>query len=170
MDFNGRFHYVSPSVEGCAALPRLVMKQSFEEIIFRFSQPDHGTYATGGPVCPYRPAHPARVFGNRTALQGWQHGLDEATAQLVFNEYSEPVRFIGLSRNIMERKRAELQSIHDATHDSLTGLPNRVYSWIALKKRPIRSPPGGNLQGSLFWISMVSKFINDSLGHLYGDL
>ncbi len=68
-----------------------------------------------------------------------------------------------------ERRRdlaeAEARAVHSATHDSLTGAPNRLAFLQALGAR-MRQP-------SRFAVAMIDldrfKLVNDTLGHLAGD-
>lgn len=80
---------------------------------------------------------------------------------------------------LAERKRFEAQLRHDAFHDTLTGLPNRslfinrLQHALQLSRR--RSRRGsGELSSSQFAVLFLDldrfKVINDSLGHILGDL
>lgn len=81
-----------------------------------------------------------------------------------------PVRLVVAHEDITERKRYEEQLLHDAFHDSLTGLSNRALFLdrlgLSLKRSAARS---GYLFAVLFIDLDRFKLVNDSLGHLSGD-
>ncbi|MDD3354594.1 EAL domain-containing protein [Zoogloea sp.] len=72
-------------------------------------------------------------------------------------------------RDITERKRAEEELTHRATHDTLTGLPNRALIRERLGNALQRSRRSGESVALLFLDLDGFKPINDTHGHEAGD-
>jgi diguanylate cyclase (GGDEF)-like protein/PAS domain S-box-containing protein len=77
--------------------------------------------------------------------------------------------FSGVMRDISERKAFEYQLAHQATHDPLTGLPNRVLLLDKLTGSLERARRHQRLMAVLFLDLDHFKVVNDSLGHGLGD-
>lgn len=70
---------------------------------------------------------------------------------------------------IVERKRMEAQAKHEATHDPLTGLPNRMLFVDRLQLAISRTARTGSAC-ALFYVDINDfKPINDRHGHMVGD-
>lgn len=73
-------------------------------------------------------------------------------------------------QDITDKKLAEEKLQHEATHDALTGLPNRAFfmNRLSLALRKAQRSNGYNV--SVLFIDLDRfKYVNDSLGHLLGD-
>ncbi len=74
-----------------------------------------------------------------------------------------------LIQEILERQQAQAQLAHQALHDELTGLPNRVQ----LKARLTELMTQFHRRGTPFAVLFIDcdrfKLVNDSFGHLVGD-
>jgi len=82
----------------------------------------------------------------------------------------EPYRIVGTQSDITNRKVTEEQLLHDALHDALTGLPNRVLFMDRLSHAISLAKRRRNyLFAVLFFDLDRFKLINDSLGHEVGD-
>jgi diguanylate cyclase (GGDEF)-like protein/PAS domain S-box-containing protein len=93
----------------------------------------------------------------------------EASVSLRKDSSDKPIGFRGIIHDITERKQIEQQINYMATHDNLTGLPNRLM-FSQLLNQAIRSAQRHNRQLAVFFIDLDRfKTINDSLGHEAGD-
>ena len=77
--------------------------------------------------------------------------------------------FSSIGRNISERKQFEAELQHQATHDELTGLANRVLLAEQLQTEIQRAQEHGSKMAVLFLDMDNFKRVNDSLGHSLGD-
>ncbi|MGO9447016.1 MAG: EAL domain-containing protein [Thiobacillaceae bacterium] len=74
-----------------------------------------------------------------------------------------------IARDITERKQHEAELRHQATHDTLTGLPNRTLLGDRLGAEISRASRQGRLLALIFLDLDNFKRVNDSLGHPAGD-
>ncbi|HKE78998.1 MAG TPA: EAL domain-containing protein [Solirubrobacteraceae bacterium] len=93
----------------------------------------------------------------------------ETTFRAVCDAGGEPREMVCVSRDVSERKSAELELAHRALHDGLTGLPNRTLflDRLGLALRQSRRRESG--LAVLFLDLDRFKVVNDSLGHKAGD-
>lgn len=81
----------------------------------------------------------------------------------------ERPRFIVLSREITDRKQAEVRIARLAFYDSLTGLPNRQ-SFLDRADRAVRRAAQKGERLAMLFIDLDGfKIVNDTLGHAAGD-
>jgi diguanylate cyclase (GGDEF)-like protein/PAS domain S-box-containing protein len=91
------------------------------------------------------------------------------SGEALFDEDGRFVGYRGTSRDISLRKQAEARIRYLATHDELTGLPNRtMFSELLSHVLHGARRTGGRL-AVLFVDLDRFKFINDNLGHDAGD-
>lgn len=78
-------------------------------------------------------------------------------------------RIAGSQTDVTIWKQAEEKLVHDALHDTLTGLPNRVLLMERLRYALQHTQRSNSLFAVLFLDLDRFKVINDSLGHMLGD-
>ena len=90
-------------------------------------------------------------------------------ARVVRGAGNDILFFEGTVVDITERKFHEAQIRHQATHDALTGLPNRNLLQDRLQQAMLGAQRKGEIAAVAFIDLDQFKFINDSLGHEVGD-
>ncbi len=76
---------------------------------------------------------------------------------------------IGIYTDISARKATEETIRYQATHDALTGLPNRTLFGQLLEKALVTAHDGGDRLAVAFFDLDHFKLVNDGLGHNVGD-
>jgi len=107
---------------------------------------------------------------HRIRHQGGAYRWVLTRARAVRGEDGKATSIVGSQADLRRIKSAESRMVHDATHDRLTGLPNREYLLSRLRhdiERARRNP--SYLFAAVFLDLDRFKDINDSLGHLIGD-
>ncbi|HVZ32733.1 MAG TPA: EAL domain-containing protein, partial [Polyangiaceae bacterium] len=92
------------------------------------------------------------------------------TAAVRRGEDGSPLYDISVVEDISNRKRAEDRVQYLATHDEMTGLPNRA-TFFQLLEHAIESAIRYEHEGAVLFVDLDRfKIINDSLGHAAGDI
>jgi diguanylate cyclase (GGDEF)-like protein/PAS domain S-box-containing protein len=93
----------------------------------------------------------------------------EINVALVQDSEGNPLHYQSITRDISQRKKAEEQLRHLATHDALTGLPNRTLFYERLNRAVARAQRQ-NTKIAVFFLDLDDfKLLNDSYGHAAGD-
>jgi len=112
---------------------------------------------------------PFRDLVLRARLEGGEVRYTSISGEPVFGRSGRLIGYRGTARDVTERKLAEAHIHYLATHDSLTGLPNRVLFHQMLSA----AVPTAQRYGRGFAVMFIDldrfKLINDTLGHEAGD-
>lgn len=117
------------------------------------------------------------VAGEVTVYQA-EHGFRHADGHVVWgllsgsvvqDEDGRPHDLVLQVEDVTARKQVEIQLAHQALHDDLTGLPNRLLLAEHLSRACARAERTGTYVAVLFLDIDDFKEINDSLGHVAGD-
>ena len=106
------------------------------------------------------------------AVRDAQDGLrwTSASGEPVFDAGGVFVGYRGVARDVTTQRRAEASIRHLATHDVLTGLPNRAL-FAEVLADAIRDARLNGTRLALLFVDLDHfKIINDTLGHEAGDL
>jgi diguanylate cyclase (GGDEF)-like protein/PAS domain S-box-containing protein len=99
-------------------------------------------------------------------------GLDSRNIEMKLSRtlWEGAFAYLGTLRDITDRKRSEESLTYSATHDVLTGLPNRVALMTQLEGAIAKAQSNSSYLFAVLFLDLDDfKITNDKLGHTAGD-
>ena len=155
------------------SLARMYGYDSAQQMIDTLQDIEHQLY-----LDPGRRAEFLRLMSEHDQVINFESQVRQRNGKVIWiSENARAVRdasdaillFEGTVVDITERKMHEEQIRHQATHDALTGLPNRNLLSDRLQQAILHAQRNGNIAAVAFIDLDQFKLINDSLGHQVGD-
>jgi len=161
---------VGPEVEDALGLPESMLEGSLEEWLRHIHPADRDRFRlmlwsiqeTGGGELniDIRMQH---TDGSYMWFELRAHSVESTLS-------TSSQRYVGLMRDVTGPKRTQERLLHDAVHDSLTGLPNRELFLDRLRGAVMRAEEGTGKRPTVLYIDIDRfKNVNKSLGLVVGD-
>jgi diguanylate cyclase (GGDEF)-like protein/PAS domain S-box-containing protein len=171
MELNGRFTYISPSIERLRGFTaEEVISQTVEDAVCAGSLEtvQKAIAETMAEAASGQDPQVKTIVIEQPRKDGstvWT----EANARLVLDKEGKPLRFIGSTRDISERKTAEEEIRKLAFYDPLTGLANRRLLLDRLQLAILSAKRNHTFLGLIYLDLDNFKPLNDRYGHEVGD-
>ena len=164
----GRLAYMSPQINGILGyLPEEFVDDP--ELWPSRIHPDDRAVALAAYEAHWQTGEPLRAEYRMVRRDGTEVWLRDEAYGMPDDTQSGRQVSQGLLVDITDRKRLESKLIHDALHDPLTGLANRVLLRDHLERALARRGRSPGTIALLFVDLDDFKRINDSYGHAAGD-
>jgi len=117
----------------------------------------------------YQTGEPTKEFDWQIIRKDGTKRFIEASISLRKDSTGKSIGFQGITRDVTERKRNEEKILYMATHDTLTGLPNRLM-FSQLINHAIQTAQRYQREFAVLFIDLDRfKAVNDIMGHEAGD-
>jgi diguanylate cyclase (GGDEF)-like protein/PAS domain S-box-containing protein len=164
-DLNGRIEYVNPAFESLTGYGREVVMGRNPSILKSGHQPNEVYRELWSTLHAGREFH--GVLVNRRRDGGLFH--EEKTIRPLVGEDGRIAHYMSCGRDVSERVAALDKLRYDATHDGLTGLPNRTLYLDRLGQALVHAARSGERLAVALVDLNGFKAINDNAGHDAGD-
>ena len=164
----GRLAYMSPQITGILGFRPEELVNDPELWPSRI-HPDDRAAAIAAYEAHWRTGEPLRAEYRMVARDGTEIWVRDEAYGMPDDTGSGRQLSQGLLIDITDRKRLESKLIHDALHDPLTGLANRVLLRDHLERALARQGRSPGTVALLFVDLDDFKRINDTYGHAAGD-
>ena len=164
----GRLAYMSPQITGMLGYRPEEFVNDPELWPSRIHDEDRAS-ALEAYETHWRTGEPLRAEYRMVARDGTEIWVRDEAFALPDDEQSGQRVSQGLLVDTTDRKRLESKLIHDALHDPLTGLANRVLLRDHLERAVARLDRSPGRVGLLFVDLDDFKRVNDAFGHVAGD-
>ena len=168
IDEHGIVESVNPAVEKMFGyLPHELVGENIKKLMPEPYRSMHDEYLT-----TYQRTRKSRILGLSRELvamrkDGSVFSVDLAVSEMRLGQHSH---FIGVMRDITERKDQMEALEYQALHDALTDLPNRTLLSDRVSQAIVRAQRDGSQLALVLADLDRFKEINDTLGHQNGDL
>ncbi len=164
----GRLAYMSPQISGILGYEPNELVDDPELWPSRIHPEDRGA-AIAAYEEHWRSGQPLRAEYRMVARDGTEIWVRDEAYAMPDDTQSGRQMSQGLLIDITDRKLLESKLVHDALHDPLTGLANRVLMRDHLERALARLGRSHGMVSLLFVDLDDFKRINDSYGHATGD-
>jgi diguanylate cyclase (GGDEF)-like protein/PAS domain S-box-containing protein len=164
VDLEGRVSIATPAMCKTLGLQQTdLVGQLLEDLV----HPEDGVVIARLHARPCVPLRASVLCRLRSATDEW---LDAELALTDLRDNAEVHGVVVAMRDTSHRRLADEALVHTALHDPLTGLPNRALLLDRLGHALARASRNAGQTAVLFLDLDNFKVVNDSLGHLAGDL
>ena len=157
--------YVNPAFERMTGYSPAEILGRSPRILYGTDLDQHGVQEIRNAIRERRDAHAVMRCFRKDGTMFW----NDMTVSPVRDEAGKVTHFVSIQHDITAMKAYETELHHQATHDALTGLPNRVL----LQDRLLQTIQHASRKGHELWLVSIDldrfKFTNSRLGHKGGD-